>query len=254
MWDRLKTHFAFLAQMRSPTGALPATDLTGDLPPSAATDVDQFPSLAEVKSELARVEQSSMNRAQGVDTKAGVIVGAAGVIVTLGAAGRPSVATLVGLGLAAAAGGLAVWAFQPRYGQEISPRRLIDRGYLLADPKQTAITLVATRADFLHSDEAELAVKAARLKASFHCLFLAVAVVFAGLVIGAFKESHMTDTSPASPDETQRPSSQGEAQPRRILLRSDPALIVSPEGDTRTLERARQSANEANEQRSASDE
>lgn len=143
---------------------------------------------------MGRVELAYAQRAQGVDSKAGVIVGAAGVIVTLGASGNPSVATVIGLATTALAGGFAVWAFSPRAGLEVGPNRLIDRGYLTAADQRTRVTLLTTRAGFQLADEGELIVKAARLKAAFWSLLLAVAIVLTGLIIGVAKGGNQSDT------------------------------------------------------------
>ena len=130
------------------------------------------------------------------------MLAAAGVIVTVGAASNPGVASVIGLGVAAIAGAFAVWAFYPRTGLEISPQQLIDHGYLRTSELQTRVTLLATRADNHRTDEAELVTKADRLKAAFLGLLLATVIVFVGLIINASQGGHNGRQSNQRPSPT----------------------------------------------------
>ena len=92
----------------------------------ASSPSNPYPSLRVIEVELDRAEVSSQQRAQGLDTKAGVVLGAAGVIVAL-AVGHTSLWLTVGQVAAVLAGVAAAAAFFPRTGGIINPSRLQER-------------------------------------------------------------------------------------------------------------------------------
>lgn len=144
-------------------------------------DPSEVPSLGVVEDAVSRQEASYRDRAGGVDTKAGVLLSAAGVIVVLVGA-EPATAGLVGQCLAVAAGAAAVAAFLPRVDKSISPARLRDR-YLAVDPVRVRLILLNTRIDLITADENRLIRKLRWLKVASLLLLLAtVAVVVGGMV------------------------------------------------------------------------
>jgi len=143
--------------------------------------VEMYPSLQVVEDELDRAELASQQRAQSLDGKAGLILGAAGVIVALAAA-HESVLRTVGQGFAVAAGAAAGWAFLPRTGGTINPAGLQEH-YLDQPELQTRLTLLATRTDLYQADEESLKRKFRRLRWAVGLLLLAAVAVFAGSIL-----------------------------------------------------------------------
>lgn len=144
---------------------------------------DPYPSLQVVEAELDRAELASQQRTQSLDSKAGLILGAAGVIVAL-TVGHESVLRTVGQALAVVAGITAGRAFFPRPGGAINPQSLLDR-YLEQPAQQTRLTLLATRADLYQAGEEALKRKFYWLRWSVALLLLAAAAVLAGSIVDA---------------------------------------------------------------------
>lgn len=147
----------------------------------ASSPSDPYPSLRVIEVELNRAEVSYQQRAQGLDTKAGLILGAAGVIVAL-AVGHKSVWLTVGQVAAVLAGVAAAAAFFPRTGGIINPSQLQER-YLDQPELTTRLTLLATRVDLFQADEESLKRKFGRLRASVVFLLLAAAAVCVGSIV-----------------------------------------------------------------------
>lgn len=158
---------------------------------------DPYPSLQVVEAELDRAELASQQRTQSLDSKAGLILGAAGVIVAL-AVGHESVLLTVGQGLAVLAGGTAGLAFFPRPGGAINPQSLLDR-YLDQPDQQTRLTLLATRADLYQAGEEALKRKFFWLRWSVALLLLAAAVVLAGSIVDVVRGGPSGDQPSSSP-------------------------------------------------------
>lgn len=140
-----------------------------------------YPSLGVIESELDRSELSFQQRAQSLDGKAGLILGAAGVIVALASADE-SVLRTVGQGFAVAAGVAAAWAFLPRTGGTINPAQL-QALYLDQPELTTRLTLLATRVDLYRADEESLRRKFRRLLLAVAFLLVAAVAVFAGSIL-----------------------------------------------------------------------
>lgn len=142
---------------------------------------DQVPSLAIVEDVLQREDGSYRDRANGLDTKAGVILSATGVIVAL-VGTHASVAGLVAQLAAIGAGIAAVATILPRVDKAIGPRNLRDR-YLQVDPTTTRLFVLNTRILLHERNEQRLFEKALRLKiASALLLLSAVAIAVGGIV------------------------------------------------------------------------
>jgi hypothetical protein len=149
--------------------------------PMQPLDEGQVPSLSVIESALEREDGSYRDRGNSLDTKAGVILSAAGVIVAV-VGTTASIAAIVGQALAIAAGGAAVWVILPRVDKAIGPRELRDR-YLTTDPVRTRLIVLNTRILLHAKNEARLVTKAARLRyASTLLLGSAVAILVSGIV------------------------------------------------------------------------
>ncbi len=141
------------------------------------------PSLDLIAGQVA-AERSIMNgHAESLDTKAGVVLGFAGVLVVLGATAQPdavnSITFRVGLGFAVAAGLLAVWAFMPRKYPvlEVGPLR---QRYLTAPEIDTRLMLLDTQVQMVQK-VAELVIhKGRRLRWALCSLATAVTLLVAG--------------------------------------------------------------------------
>lgn len=144
----------------------------------------QLPSLDIVEAALAREEDSYRFRAQSIDTRLGLLLAAAGVVIAL-VGDSPSVAALVGQVLAVCAGGAAVYGLWPRVDKGIAPRKLRDR-YLAADPTLTRMRLLNTRLDLHAKDEAQLLAKAIRLRIAALLLLAGAATIVVGSIVKAF--------------------------------------------------------------------
>jgi hypothetical protein len=131
-----------------------------------------LPSLDIVRAELDREQESYERRAGQVDTKAGLILAAAGVVVALQAT-QPTLPGILAQGAAAGAGVLAVLAFLPRVAGTLSPLRL--RNDYIHQPEQvTKLVVLDTRLTIHADDEQQLKTKASRLRRAIVVLGLAV--------------------------------------------------------------------------------
>jgi hypothetical protein len=148
---------------------------------AGSAPAELYPSLRFIEAELDRSELSYQQRAQSLDGKAGLVLGAAGVVVAL-AATHESVLRTVGQGFAVAAGIAAGWAFVPRTGGTINPSTL-QEFYLDQPELATRLTLLATRVDLYRADEESLKRKFRRLLVSMGLLLLAAVAVFAGSIL-----------------------------------------------------------------------
>jgi hypothetical protein len=153
---------------------------------SAPPPVDpvRLQSLDIVEAALAREEDSYRLRAQSIDTRLGLLLAAAGVVVPVVGDG-PSVAGLIGQVLAVCAGGSSVYGLWSRVDKGIAPRKLRDR-YLTADPTVTRMRLLNTRLDLHARDEQQLLAKAARLRIAAFLLLAGAATIVAGGIVEAF--------------------------------------------------------------------
>lgn len=150
--------------------------------PAATQPIDpaRIPSIDLIEATLDREEESYRSRAGGIDTKAGVILGAAGVLVAL-VGTHPSVAGLVGQLLALTSGAAAVAALWPKIDKAIGPERLRDR-YLTVDVSITRMVVLNSRIDLHAKDEQRLILilKANRVRASSVLLLASAMAVVAG--------------------------------------------------------------------------
>jgi hypothetical protein len=144
-------------------------------------DLAGIPSLGIVETTLTREEDSFRVRANGIDTKAGLLLSASGVLIAL-VGGKPSVAGLVAQLLSVGAGGVAVAALWPRVDKGIGPRKLRDR-YLTTPVAVTRLILLNTRIDLHAKDEEHLMEKASRLRVAAVLLLSAALAVVVGSIV-----------------------------------------------------------------------
>jgi hypothetical protein len=142
-----------------------------------------LPSLA-ILGEVAGAELSAMSaHAESLDTKAGVILGFAGVLVGLGATAQPSlsksVAFQIGLSLAVVAAVLAAWAFVPRRFPVLELRVLRDK-YLAAPEAETRLRLLDTQIQMTRQAADLARRKGHRIRLSAGCLAGAAALIMIG--------------------------------------------------------------------------
>jgi cytochrome c biogenesis protein CcdA len=162
------------------------------MPPVA--EIVPLPSLSLILQQVA-VERETMNaHAESLDTKAGVVLGFAGVLVGLGATAQTLVSTRlvfqVGLGVAVLSAGLAAWAFLPRRYPVLEALRL-RQGYLTAPEEETQLHLLDTQIEMV-SEAADLVKrKGRRVKLSVGCLAIAAGLVVAGTLIAMGGSHHV---------------------------------------------------------------
>lgn len=144
-------------------------------------DADPYPSMSVVRAELDVELGLLERRSAAVDTKAGLVLGFAGVLVGL-TKDVQSWITVAGQVLAVVAAVLAITAFLPRYGGAVNPMTLRQK-YLTTDKAVTELSVLDTRLIIKERDEAALRVKARRVRMAVVILVLAIAVIVANSVV-----------------------------------------------------------------------
>jgi hypothetical protein len=157
-------------------------------------DVPAYPSIAVVRAELDIEMTGVERRASNVDTKAGQVLGFAGVLVGLAIKSVSSWIQAVGLVFAVLAGLVAIWVFLPRSASSISPRALRD-GYLTTSEEQTRLVVLDTRIGLHKKDEEDLRKKRNRLFAAVLALFVAIVLVAAGPIMDLVKGGQHVGTA-----------------------------------------------------------
>jgi hypothetical protein len=115
--------------------------MTPDRRPDHAAEDESRPKpwigLAPASEELARLRQSVWDRTASLDTKAGLVLGFAGVLVAL-IRDHPTPLKVIAQALALLAAGLAVCALWPTTGKELNPRVFRDR-YMLKPEEEARL-------------------------------------------------------------------------------------------------------------------
>lgn len=142
---------------------------------------EPYPSLPVVRAELDVELGLLERRSTAVDTKAGLVLGFAGVLVGLTKDVQTWI-TVAGQVLAVVAAVLAILGFLPRYGGAVNPMTLRQK-YLTTDRAATELAVLDTRLLLKEQDEAALRVKARRVRVAVVLLVLAIAVVVANSVV-----------------------------------------------------------------------
>jgi hypothetical protein len=140
-------------------------------------------------------ERDGMNmHAESLDTKAGVVLGFAGVLVGLGATAQSIVTDRlvfqIGLSSAVAAALLAAWAFLPRRYPVLEVYRL-RQSYLTAPEAETRLHLLDTQIQMVQEAADLVKRKGRRIRVSVGCLANAAAFVVAGTLIATGGQSHV---------------------------------------------------------------
>jgi hypothetical protein len=142
-----------------------------------------LPSLSLIAAQVAAERDTMSRHAESLDTKAGVVLGFAGVVVGLGATAPGAVAGhlmfQVGLMAGVLAGLLAAWAFLPRPYPAIEVLRLRDR-YLTASEEETRRHLLDIQIEMVRHDGELVRHKGRNVKASVVCLAGAATFVVGG--------------------------------------------------------------------------
>jgi len=138
-------------------------------------------------------ERHTMNaHAESLDTKAGVVLGFAGVLVGLGATAQTVVSTdrtfQIGLGVAVAAALSAALAFLPRKYPVVEVLPL--RDFLTATETETKLTLLDVQIDMVIEAATLVGQKGRRVKAAVALLAIAAALVVAGTLLATGGATH----------------------------------------------------------------
>lgn len=141
-----------------------------------------MPSLEVVGTTTADELAALIGHAESLDTKAGVVLGFAGVLVGLVVRSTSTVA-LAGLATAAAAALFAAASYMPRRWPILDPAELRAE-YLGEEPERTRLDLLDTRIDMVHQQSRVVRLKGRLLMVALGLLFIAVALVVAGTIVG----------------------------------------------------------------------
>jgi len=175
----------------------PSPRIIPDMP-----DEQSLPSLS-ILGELVDTERAAMSaHAESLDTKAGVVLGFAGVLVGLGATAQPvflrSAISQAGLGLTVAAAMLAAWAFLPRNFPVLELLRLRDK-YLVASEEETRLRLLDTQIEMTRQAASLVKRKGYRIQLSVGCLACATALIVIGTLTTGGQADAARSTTPAGP-------------------------------------------------------
>lgn len=146
-----------------------------------------------IAAQVAAERETMNSHAESLDTKAGVVLGFAGVLVGLGATAQGFISNRflfqAGLVAGVAAGALAAWAFLPRRYPVIEVFRLRER-YLTAPEQMTQLHLLDTQIEMVRQAADLVRRKGRRVKAAVVCLAGAAASVVAGTLIATGGKAH----------------------------------------------------------------
>jgi hypothetical protein len=142
-----------------------------------------LPSLDLLDSESIRQLEVQERRSDSLDSKAGVVLGFAGVLVPLSIANLHSNVAHVGTGFAALAALLASVGFFPRNSPALNLRHLRDT-YLTAEEGFTRLRVLDTRIAMYERTNRRLQVKATAVSSSMAALAVAVIVTVVAGILG----------------------------------------------------------------------
>ncbi|MGH2556254.1 MAG: hypothetical protein ACRDHO_11120, partial [Actinomycetota bacterium] len=131
----------------------------------------------------SRVElqlEHQLKHFDGLDNKAGIVLGFAGVLVAVADGIEPL--TIAARIAAVGAAVLSLWAFLPRRYPVLDTRKLRER-YLRADPGFTKLHLLDTQIRMEEEASTLLDRKASRLKLAVSSLSVGVLLVAAGILV-----------------------------------------------------------------------
>lgn len=146
---------------------------------------ERLPSL-DLLLELVQAERDKqLGHLDALDSKAGIVLGFAGLLITL----SPETATVFRLGgvfAAVVAAGFALASFWPRRFPVLEPSPL--RRYLRAEEVLTRLTVLDTLEDFINEGSVLLGDKGKRLRWALIFLGLAAGVFAVGIVVATFEQ------------------------------------------------------------------
>ena len=142
-----------------------------------------MPSLQFLGDESARELETQDRRADALDSKAGIVLGFAGVLVPLSLANLHGNLAHVGTGFAALAALLASVGFLPRDTSALNLRQLRD-SYLTAEETFTRLRVLDTRIAMYERTNKRLEVKAQIIISSVAALGLAVILTVIARILG----------------------------------------------------------------------
>jgi hypothetical protein len=144
-----------------------------------------LPSLGLVAAQVATERETMNSHAESLDTKAGVVLGFAGVLVGLGTTAQADVSTnlafQIGLAVAVLSAVSAAFAFLPRKYPVIEVLAL--RDYLTAPEAETELTLLDVEISMVVQTGDLVKQKGGRIKVAVALLALAAALIVAGTLI-----------------------------------------------------------------------
>jgi hypothetical protein len=158
------------------------------------SELPVLPSLDLVASQVATERATINSHAESLDTKAGVVLGFAGVLVGLGATAQPDISRAitfeVGLGFAVLAALLAALSFLPRGYPVLEVARLRENN-LTASEEETKLELLDT--EIVMVDEAGRLVrtKGRRVQVAVTSLAVGASLVVAGTLAAAGGHVHV---------------------------------------------------------------
>ena len=144
-----------------------------------------LPSLSLIVEQVATERETMNAHAESLDTKAGVVLGFAGVLVGLGATAQGNVSDKlvfqVGLGVAVLSAALAAWGFLPRRYPVLEVFRL-RQSYLMAPEEETQLHLLDTQIEMVKEAAELVKHKGRRVKLAVGCLATSAALIVAGIL------------------------------------------------------------------------
>jgi hypothetical protein len=153
----------------------------------------KLPSLAIVLGQVVAERDTMNSHAESLDTKAGVVLGFAGVLVGLGATAQVAISDKVvfqaGLAVAVVAAILAAWAFLPRRYPVLEVERL-RQSNLTASEAETRLELLDTQIVMVKEAATLVKQKGWRVRAAVSCLAVAAALVVAGILTATGGQLH----------------------------------------------------------------
>jgi hypothetical protein len=150
------------------------------------SETAELPSLSLIVEQVAAERETINSHAESLDTKAGVVLGFAGVLVGLGATAQTIVSDRVvfeiGLGVAVLSAALAAWAFLPRRYPVLQVFQL-RQSYLTAPAEETQLHLLDTQIEMVKEAAELVKRKGRRVTFSVGCLAISAGLVVAGTLI-----------------------------------------------------------------------
>ena len=149
-------------------------------------------SLDVIAAQVASERQTMNAHAESLDTKAGVVLGFAGVLVGLGATAQTLVSSdltfKIGLGVAVAAALSAALAFLPRKYPVVEVLPL--RDFLTATENETKLTLLDVQINMVIEAATLVRTKGQRVKTAVALLAIAAALIVAGTLVATGGQAH----------------------------------------------------------------